>query len=276
MATSSQHAELRPRTVSAGELLRQWRQHRRKSQLELATEAQISTRHLSCVETGRARPSRGLLLALGEVLGLSLRERNQLLLAGGHAPHFAEHALAAAPLQLVRDTVQQLLEAMDPSPAVAIDRHWTLLQGNHMAQRLLGGCDPTLLTPPINVMRLSLHPRGLAPMILNLGEWRALLLARLRRQAADSGDPILADLHAELAQWPPLPGEDEIHSGYATPLPDVLVLLRLRSRVGELALLSTTTVFGTPQEVTVAELALEIFHPADDQTRMRLAQLAAG
>lgn len=256
-----------------GRMLRDWRQRRRRSQLDLALDAQVSTRHLSFVETGRARPSRALILHLGALLDLPLRERNRLLLAGGFAPHFPEHDLASPSMQGARDAVQRVLDAHDPYPAVALDRHWNLVLSNRMAERLLSGVSPVLLTPRPNVLRISLHPEGLAPSIINLGEWRRHLLDRLRRLAAMSADPVLDALHAEMAAMAPLPGEDT-PSGFQSPLPDVVVLFRLRSPVGELALFSTITVFGTPTEITLSELALESFYPADPATAERLRTLA--
>ena len=258
-----------------GTLLRDWRQRRRLSQLDLAVDAQISTRHLSFIETGRSRPSRGLLLHLSELLALPLRERNRLLLAAGLAPQFVEHELSAAPLQPALDAVQHLLHAHDPNPALAVDRHWNLRFCNRMAERLLCGVPPDLREPVLNVLRVSLHPRGLAPMIINLGEWRRHILTRLRRQVVDSADPVLSELLQELLAYPGLPGED-VPGGYDSPAPDVLVLLRLRSPLGELALFSTITVFGTPVDITLSELALESFYPADALTGERLRALAGG
>ncbi len=260
-------------TAPVGILLRDWRRRRRLSQLDLALDAQISTRHLSFVETGRSRPSRGLILHLGELLGLPLRECNRLLLAAGLAPQFVEHELSAAPLQPALEAVQHLLHAHDPYPALAVDRHWNLRFCNRMAARLLRGVSTDLREPVLNVVRVSLHPQGLAPMIINLGEWRRHVLSRLRRQVVDSADPLLCALLQELLTYPSLSGED-VPGGYDSPAPDVLVLLRLRSPLGELALFSTITVFGTPVDITLSELALESFYPADAETGERLRALA--
>ena len=262
------------RIASVGPLLRDWRQRRRLSQLDLAGDAQISTRHLSFVETGRSRPSRALILLLGELLELPLRERNRLLLAGGFAPEFAEHPLDAAPMQHAQAAVQRVLDAHDPYPAVAVDRHWNLVLSNAMAQRLLDGVAPELLQPPVNVLRITLHPQGLVPAIINLGEWRHHLLDRLRRLVLVSADPALLALQEELAGYPVLPGEDA-PGGFESPMPDVVSLFRLRSPAGELALFSTITVFGTPTDITLSELALESFFPADAATGERLRALAA-
>lgn len=256
-----------------GPLLRDWRQRRRLSQLDLALEAEVSARHLSFVETGRARPSRELILRLGALLELPLRERNRLLLAGGFAPHFVEHALDEAALIPALQAVERVLAAHDPYPAVLVDRHWNLVRHNAMAARLLAGVAPHLLQPRPNVLRISLHPEGLAPAIINLGEWRRHLLDRLRRLSMLGGDATLAALHEELSGWPPLPGEDE-PGGFESPMPDVVVLFRLRSPLGELALFSTITVFGTPTDITLSELALESFYPADAATAERLRALA--
>jgi transcriptional regulator with XRE-family HTH domain len=254
--------------------LRGWRQRRRLSQLELALAAEVSTRHLSFLETGRSRPSRSLLLHLCELLELPFRERNRCLLTAGFAPEFAETPLQAEALQPALDAVQRVLELHQPFPAVAVDRHWNLLLSNSAARRLLFGVDPKLMQPVANVLRLSLHPEGLAPAIINLAEWRQHLLARLRRQVEDSGDEVLAALLEELAGYPALAHECPA-AAHESALPDVLMLFRLRSPMGELALFSTITVFGTPADITLSELALEGFYPADAETAERLRQLAA-
>ena len=185
-----------------GELLRQWRQRRRLSQLELANQAEISTRHLSFVETGRSAPSREMLLHLVERLEVPLRERNLLLLAAGFAPVYAQTAWDAPQLEVVRAAVRQVLTAHEPYPAVAVDRAWTLVAANASVTLLTDGVAPELLAPPANALRISLHPDGMAGRILNLGEWRARLLGRLRRQVALTGDPQLTQLHDELCGYP--------------------------------------------------------------------------
>lgn len=262
-----------PARSGLGPLLRDWRQRRRLSQLGLATEAGISPRHLSFVETGRARASRALLLQLAELLELPLRERNRLLLAGGYAPQFVEHAWADPTLASAHAAVQRILTAHEPYPALAVDRHWNLLMSNRVADALLAGIAPELRTAPLNVLRVSLDPRGLAPMIANLGAWRTYLLTRLRRLAVTSEDPLLWALHAELASMPALPdeGPPEVDAG---PVNDVLMPLRLRTALGELALFGTLTVFGTPTEITLSEVAIEAFFPADAETAERLRALA--
>ena len=256
-----------------GHLLRDWRERRRLSQLELACEADISSRHLSFVETGRSRPSRRLLLRLGEVLELPLRERNRLLLAAGFAPAFAERTLAEPSMAQASAVLQQVLQAHEPNPALVVDGHWNLVLANRAASRLLDWVDPALRTPPINLLRLSLHPRGLAPHIINLGEWRHHLLARLRRLALQQHDPALLALLQELSAWPPLPDESA-PTQFESTLPELAMLFRLRTPVGELALLGTLTVFGSPLDVTLSELALEAFYPADAASAERLRALA--
>ncbi len=259
--------------ATLGPLLRDWRQQRRLSQLELAGDAEISARHLSFVETGRSRPSRALILRFGELLQLPLRERNRLLLAGGFAPQFCEHDWNDPALAGAREAVQRVITAHEPFPALAVDRHWNMLLSNRTAQRLLQGVAPELLTPTANVLRITLHPRGLGPAIINLGPWRRHLLHRLHRQASSLRDPQLDALLAELSAYPLLPGESD-DGELESPMPDVVVLFRVRSELGELALFSTLTVFGTPTDVTLSEIAIEAFFPADQATAERLRQLA--
>ncbi len=263
------------KTRPVGDLLREWRQRRRMSQLYLALEAEISARHLSFVETGRAQPSRELLLHLAEHLDVPLRDRNALLLAAGYAPAFAERPLADPALAGARQAVDLVLAGHEPYPALAVDRHWTLLASNRAVAPLLAGIAAELLAPPLNVLRLSLHPGGLAPRIANLGEWRRHLLARLRRQVEVSADAVLADLLAELRDDPLYAGPESAQ-GPRTAEPDgaeVIVPLRLHSPAGLLSFVSTTTVFGTPVDITLAELALETFFPADPETAAALRTL---
>ncbi|EME24007.1 helix-turn-helix domain-containing protein [Rhodococcus triatomae] len=243
-----------------GTLLRHWRERRRMSQLELAGLAEVSARHVSFLETGRSRPTRAMLLRLSEQLDIPLRERNSLLLAGGFAPAYPEHALGDVPMASVAEAIGQILHAHLPAPAVVVDRHWQMVDGNDAVSLLVEGCAPWLLEPPVNVLRLSLHPDGMAPRIANLGRWRAHLLHRLDHQIAATGDDVLAALAVELAAYP-------CDDPAGPPEPGALVVpIRLRTDDGELAFLSTTTVFGTPLDVTVAELAIETFHPADAVT----------
>jgi transcriptional regulator with XRE-family HTH domain len=250
-----------------GEQLREWRQRRRMSQLDLACDAEISTRHLSFVETGRAVPSREMLLRLVERLDVPLRERNALLLAAGFAPMFKERRLDDPELQAARRVVERVLKGHAPYPALAVDRHWHLVLANEAVAPLLAGVDADLLQPPVNVLRLSLHPRGLAPRIANFGEWRAHLLARLHAQVVASADPVLAALLRELADYP-VPPDDDAPPAHDTA--GVAVPFQLRTPGGVLSFISTTTVFGTPVDVTLSELALETFFPADDATARAL------
>ncbi len=245
---------------SVGELLRTWRQRRRLSQLDLACEAEISTRHLSFLETGRARPSRGMILHLAERLDVPLRDRNRLLNAAGFAAAYPERALADPALEPARRAIEVLLEGHGPYPALAVDRHWTMVAANRAASRLMATAAPALLRPPVNVLRLSLHPDGVASRILNLGEWRAHILERLRRQIEATADEQLVDLRDELAAYPP---PADASRELRADEPSLVVPLKLASPAGVLSLFSTTTVFGTPLDVTLSELALETFFPAD-------------
>jgi transcriptional regulator with XRE-family HTH domain len=254
-----------PRPV--GELLRRWREHRRLSQLELSIQADVSTRHLSFVETGRSLPSRDMLLHLADELELPLRERNHLLLAAGYAPVYTETALDAPQMSAVRAALRQVLAAHEPFPAVVVDRHWNMVDANATIALFLAGVAPHLLAPPVNVLRVSLHPEGMARRIVNLGEWRAHLLGRLRRQITLSGDPELSRLYQELGSYPCDQPEPKVE----LPGPgDVVVPLRIRHSDGELAFVSTVAAFGTPLDITVAELAIESFFPADPETASAL------
>jgi transcriptional regulator with XRE-family HTH domain len=250
-----------PRTF--GECLRQWRQHRRLSQLELAHEAEISTRHLSFVETGRSLPSREMVLRLAERLHVPLRERNAMLVAAGYAPMYRERPLDDPALSAARRAVELILKSHEPYPALAVDRHWNLVAANGTLPHLLEGADPSLLQGQVNVLRLSLHPQGLAPRIVNLAQWRSHLFERLRLQIDATGDAGLAALLEELRGYP-VPGAEERH--LEGEHPGVVVPFRLRSSFGMLSFISTTTIFGTPVDVTLQELALETFFPADAMT----------
>jgi transcriptional regulator with XRE-family HTH domain len=245
-----------------GALLREWRQRRRLSQFELALEAGVSTRHLSFVENGRSQPSAQMVLQLAEHLDVPLRDRNQLLLAAGYAPAFAHHDLDAPELGPVRDAIEQLLRAHEPYPALVIDAHWGLVAANRALTPLIEGVAAHLLEPPVNVLRLSLHPEGVAPRIANLHEWRAHLLERLAREALTSGDPALAALHSELTGYPGGDPGPVVDPAFA----DIAVPLRLRTDAGELTFISTRTTFGTAMDVTVAELSIESLFPANRET----------
>lgn len=251
-----------------GMLLRDWRRRRRRSQLDLALDAGVSARHLSFVETGRSRPSRSMVLLLAEQLEVPLRERNQLLLAAGFAPSFAERPLADPEMAPIRGALDLVLGGYEPYPALVVDRGWNLVAANDPVSLLMQGAAATLLTPPVNVLRLSLHPDGVATRIINLAEVRAHILDRLAREAASTAAPELAELHRELLDYP---------GGIERGVADHAIAVPLRLRVGEqeLALISTITTFGTAVDITAAELSIEAFLPADAATAELLPRLAA-
>lgn len=255
-----------------GDLLREWRRRRRLSQLDLATDAEVSARHLSFVETGRARPSRELVLHLAEHLEVPLRERNSLLLAAGYAPSYRQRTLDDDELEPVRAALDKIVRGHEPYPAVVVDRRWDLVTANQPARSLLAtAVSPALLAPPANALRLTLHPDGLAPHIENLTEYAAHLVARLDRQAAAAGDDDLAALARELRRYPGVPPASVDHGDAAQRLFTTLVL-----RIDDgprLSFFSTIATFGTALDVTVAELAIEQFFPAD---RATAAALGAG
>ena len=256
--------------VSSGSLLRSWRERRRLSQLELSNRAAVSTRHLSYVETGRSRPSRELLLHLAETLDVPLREQNRMLLAAGHAPHFGERPVDAPELVDIRRSLDRVLEAHDPWPAVLVDGHWDVVGMNAGAWLFAEDVAPHLLEPPINVIRLSLHPEGLAPRVANRTEFARHLFVRLQRQFDTTADPVLGQLLEEIEPW--VPDGAAAHAG----TPSVVLPVVLRSPVGELRLFSTIATFGAPLDVTLSELAIEAFYPADAETAERLPRLRGG
>ncbi|WP_250493247.1 helix-turn-helix transcriptional regulator [Caballeronia sp. GAWG1-1] len=259
-----------PATVGA--LLREWRQKRRMSQLDLAGDADVSTRHLSFIESGRSLPSREMLMRLAEQLDVPLRERNTLLMAAGYAPLYRERPFADPQLDAARRAVELVLKGHEPYPALAVDRHWTMIAGNAAVSALVAlAADASLLAPPVNVLRLSLHPQGLAHAIENWHEWRGHLLARVRRQIEVSGDATLAALLVELEAYPTPPHAGKARSAELDP---VVVPLRLLTPHGTLSFLSTTTVFGTPVDITLSELAIEAFFPADEFTATALAEMS--
>jgi transcriptional regulator with XRE-family HTH domain len=256
-----------PPPLRVGDLLREWRHRRRLSQLDLAVEAEVSARHLSFVETGRSTPSRELILHLADHLEVPLRERNNLLLAAGYAPVYRETALDDDAMTPVRDALDQLLAGHAPYPAVVVDQRWNLVSANAPANAVLTqGVARHLLRPPINTLRVSLHPEGLAPRIANLAEYSAHLITRLQRQAAVAGDPVLTALVDELRAYP------GVGDPAATPEPVELLFVPLRLRVdgGELRFFSTIATFGTALDITLAELAIESFFPADAETAAAL------
>lgn len=257
----------------AGQILRDWRKRRRFSQLDLASEADVSTRHLSFIESGRSAASRDMLMRLAEHLAIPLRDRNSLLLAGGYAPLHLEQSLDSSDMAAAREAVESVLAGHMPFPALAVDRHWNLVAANPAISRLLDGVAARLLTPPVNVLRLSLDPEGLAPRIINLNEWRHHLFAQLRREIDASADPMLCALLAELIALPAPLSRSMLKSASRIAIP--LMLHDPQSNIN-LSLLSTTTVFGTATDLTLAELTLECFYPTDDLTRRALIEFATG
>ncbi|WP_093050390.1 helix-turn-helix domain-containing protein [Variovorax sp. YR634] len=257
-----------------GAHLRHWRTHRRLSQLDLAQEAEVSTRHLSYVETGRAAPSREMVLRLAERLEVPLRERNALLVAAGFAPMYRQRSLDDPAMAAARRAVDLVLKGHEPFPALAVDRHWNLVAHNALVPLLMEGASPELLKPPINVLRLSLHPDGVAPRIANLAQWRTHLLERLQQQIAATGDAVLQALHDELAAYPS-PAVSHDAPVIDTALSAVAVPFQVVMPSGVLSFISTITIFGTPVDVTLQELAVESFFPADEQTAAALMALAA-
>ena len=247
-------------SVTVGPLLRDWRTRRHRSQLELALDTGISARHLSFVETGRSNPSPELLLRLADQLEMPLRDRNKLLLAAGYAPRFHQRELDAPELRPVREALGHVLAGHEPYPALAVDRHWNLVASNAALGLLLEDVAPELLAPPVNCMRLALHPDGLAPRILNLAQWRGHLLARLQREVALHGDPAVEALLEEVSGYPGPPSDGRADAGA------IMVQLHLASSAGELRLFGTVTTFGTAVDITVAELSVEAFFPADTAT----------
>ena len=256
-----------------GELLRAWRQRRSLSQLELALGADVSSRHVSFLETGRARPSREMVLRLAAHLEIPLRERNGLLLAAGYAPQYMERSLEEPVMAPVHQALDRFLRAHEPYPAVILDRHYNIVSANDATSVLTDGIAPELLSPPANALRATLHPDGMAPRILNLPEWSAHLLHRLRRQAALTGDPELERLYEELSTYPGVTLEPP-HDGRAGD--DIMLPLRIRTGGRELAFFSTVSTFGTAVEITLAELMIEAFYPANAVTASHLLQGIAG
>jgi transcriptional regulator with XRE-family HTH domain len=259
----------RAKPLHVGEHLREWRQRRHLSQLGLAVDAEISARHLSFVETGRAAPSREMVLRLAERLEVPLRERNVLLVAAGFAPAFPQRALDDPALKSARQAIDLVLKAHEPNPALAYDRHWNLVSANRMVAPLLDGVPERLLGQPFNILRLAFHPEGLAPRTVNLAEWAAHLLERLHRQCEATADPELLKLYQDLKRYP-IPAR-------AGPISadNVAIPFKLRHNGEVLSFISTTMVFGTPVDITLSELALETFFPADDLTAERLREMAA-
>jgi transcriptional regulator with XRE-family HTH domain len=249
-----------------GSLLRQWRKRRHISQLDLAISADVSSRHVSFVETGRAAPSRAMVLRLAAALEVPLRERNQMLVAAGLAPEYAERSLDDPEMAAVRNGLEQVLAAYDPYPCLAVNRGWNIVRSNSGAAILLDGVDPQLLVQP-NALRIALHPGGVAPRIQNFGQWRSHIVGRLHREAAVSGAPELISLLAEIDSFP----HDSADMDDSTATADIVIPLRLATPAGAvLSFLSTVTTFGTALDLTAAELSIEAFLPADDATAAAL------
>ena len=257
------------RSIHIGEHLREWRQRRHLSQLDLAGEAEISARHLSFVETGRAAPSREVVIKLAERLNVPLRERNVLLVAAGFAPAYPQRPLDHPALQSARAAIDLVLRAHEPNPALAYDRHWNLVSANRMVMPLLKDVPPRLLGNPVNILRLAFHPQALAPRTVNLAEWAGHLLERLHRQCEATADPALIELYRELKAYR-IPAR-------SAPLPadSVAIPFRLKFGADVLTFMSATMIFGTPVDITLSELALETFFPADELTAERMRAMAA-
>jgi transcriptional regulator with XRE-family HTH domain len=255
--------------IHIGDHLREWRQRRHLSQLDLAVDAEISARHLSFVETGRAAPSRDMVLKLAERLSVPLRERNVLLVAAGFAPAFQQRSLDDPALRSARAAIELVLRAHEPNPALAYDRHWNLVSANRMVMPLLQGIPQRLLSQPLNILRLAFHPEGLALRTVNLAEWASHLLERLHRQCEATADSELIKLYQELKAYP-IPARP-------APLSSDNVAIPFKMRLGGevLSFISTTMIFGTPVDITLSELALETFFPADDLTAERMRAMAA-
>jgi transcriptional regulator with XRE-family HTH domain len=257
-----------------GELLRDWRTRRRRSQLDLALDVGVSTRHLSFVETGRSRPSPELVLAIAHHLDVPLRERNGLLLAAGYAPRFSQMSLDDSAMEHVRASIQRMLDAHDPYPGAVIDRQWNVAMVNRAGMMLADGLPAAILGPPLNVYRLCLHPDGLARRTTNFTEWAAYLLEQLRRSITVSGDPTLIALLEEVTSYPNVVQIAPMLGAPHGDEPPILVPFRLSTPLGELSLFTTLTTFGTPLDVTLDELAIELFFPADDRSEQMLRAMA--
>ncbi len=259
---------------AVGELVREWRTRRRRSQLDLALQVGVSTRHLSCVETGRSRPSPELILALAHHLDVPLRDRNTLLLAGGYAPRFSQRSLDDPSMAAVRTSIQRMLDAHDPYPGVVIDRAWNVLQSNRAGLGLTVGVPEHVTSPTLNVYRVCLHPDGLARRTTNFVDWASYLLGQLRRSVSLTGDPALVALEAEVLAYPTVAQIAPLVAGTVGDDPPIVVPFRMSTPLGEVSMFTTLTTFGTPLDVTVEELALELFFPADDRSAEMLRELA--
>jgi transcriptional regulator with XRE-family HTH domain len=260
--TGSYAALMTVHQLPFGVLLRRWRERRRMTQADLALAAKSSTRHLSCLETGRSQPSREMIARLAEYLDIPLRDQNSLLLAAGFAPAFKERSLAA--LEAAKSAIDRVLQAHKPYPAFAVDRHWNVVLSNSALPQLYEGCSADLLRPPVNAVRLILHPAGMGPRIVNFTAWRAHTLSVLRQQIETRADPVSQGLLAEVAAYPVPANTETCESQEGSQ--HLVTPLRIATRLGIVSFLNTVTVFGTPNDVTLAELALEMLFPADSQT----------
>lgn len=254
--------------------MRDWRTRRRRSQLDLALDVGVSTRHLSFVETGRSRPSPELILAIAHHLDVPLRERNTLLLAGGYAPRFSQRPLDDPTMSTVRASLQRMLDAHDPYPGVVIDRAWNVVLANRAGMAMVAGLPEHLMGPPMNVYRVTLHPDGLARRTTNFVDWASYLLGTLQRTIVLTGDPQLIALRDEVLGYPNIAQIQPLLPGRDADEPQLLVPFRMSSPVGEISMFTTLTTFGTPLDVTLDELAAELFYPADDESDERLRELA--
>lgn len=254
--------------MTVGELLRQWRHRKRVSQLDLALAAGVSARHVSLVETGKTNPSADMVLRLAERLDVPLRERNRLLLAAGFAPRYPERPLGDSALAAAREAVERVLRAHEPYPAVAFDRRWDILRTNRAVEPFFAGVAPELLRPPVNLVRLGLDPRGFAPLVVNLADVRAVFRARLGRQLATAPDPALAALYDELLapDHEHDDGDGEAPGRSVADASDVVLPMILRLGGREVRMFSTLTTFGTPMDITLDEVAIELYYPADAES----------
>ncbi|KTE15540.1 helix-turn-helix domain-containing protein [Sphingopyxis sp. H115] len=255
--------------ASLGEQLREWRVRRRMSQMDLALDSEISTRHLSFIETGRSRPSAAMLQRLADCLEVPHRARNAMLLAGGYAPDFQERPLDSEEMAGMKAIVEHVLRGHEPYPALAVDRHWNMIAANNAVALLTQLAAPELFEPPVNVLRIALHPEGLAPHIVNHGEWRAHILERLDHQIDASADAGLIALREELAGYP---ASTSAHDRSAAN--GIAVPLILDTPMGQIRFVSTVTIFGTPVDITLSELAIEAFFPADAESAALLRAMA--
>ncbi len=255
---------------AVGTLVREWRDRRHRSQLDLAIEIGVSARHLSFVETGRAKPSPELVIALAEGLDVPLRERNTMLLAAGYAPRYGETSLSDPAMAMMHSAIQRLLDADDPYPGLVIDRHWNVVLSNTAATTLVAALPPDLLGPPINVYRVCLHPRGLAAHTRNFPAWASYLLHQLRRSVVLTNDPTLVELQDEVTAYPNVVELSRAQRGAAWDEPPLLVPVVLELGGVMLSLFTTLTTFGTPRDITLDELAVELFFPADAETEALL------